>query len=119
MNAQRYAALAGMTNIMAVGNDVADAKAGLVPPVQPQFTLVPLTPTVIFLEVNININGEATVHDCTTPAWVVRVNARNSLLRKANQPYLSYSGSESGLTPGIDCFYDSKPAELHPPVELT
>src|ERR1700739_5061440 len=86
MNSQRPAALADMSNIMAVRADAVragpdlrgsvlarltalsevwghHAKVGRVPPVQPQPVLAPLTPAAIFLVVTINEGGEATVHD--------------------------------------------------------
>jgi len=63
MKSQRPAALADMSNIMAVRNLADDARVSRVPPVQPQPILAPLTPAAIFLVLTIDDGGEATVHD--------------------------------------------------------
>nr|AAA62979.1 u2266c [Mycobacterium leprae] len=98
MNSQRSAALAGMPNIMAVGDDVVDARVGIVTPFQLQSILAPVTSTAIFLGVTIDISGEATVHDTLSErSGLICVIASRSY-----QPLIT-GDSESVLTPGIDC----------------
>jgi putative iron-dependent peroxidase len=113
MNSQRPAALADMSNIMAVRDDGVRARVAHVPSVQPQPILAPLTPAAIFLVVTIDDGGEATVHDALPDlSGLVRAIGFRDLAKHLS--LVASIGSEAWGR----LFSGPRPAELHPFSEL-
>ena len=100
--------------IMAVGARRRHAKVGSVPPVQPQPILAPLTPAAIFIVVTINEGGETTVHEALPDlSGLVRAIGFRDPAKRLSA--ITSIGSEAWDR----LFSGSRPAELHPFIELT
>src|ERR1700741_1915806 len=114
MNSQRPAALADMSNIMAVHDGAVATRVGRVPSVQPQPILAPLTPAAIFLVVTIDDGGEAIAHDglCELSGLLRAIGFRDPT------KHLSAIAS-IGSNAWDRLFSGPRPAETHPFLPLT
>ena len=113
MKSQRPAALADMFIIIASGARPRHARVSRVPPVQPQPILEPLTPAAVFLVVTIDDGGEATVHDALPDiSGLVRAIGFREPPKRLSA--IASIGSQAWDR----LFSGSRPAELHPFVEL-